>query len=133
MSRTIGSKNVYAYSHTNPSRCVDPGCRSTRRAKYENRTIVPLVTTLPEGLPVSHLIRRGTRCLDCGFPRVDTTYFYSPLGISPDGSEETLQLTDEIKRELIDSCSQTPPELATVAEPIRKPKASGNRASNSKS
>lgn len=72
MARTKGARNVDAVVVQHLSRC--PACGSTDRAPYANRSEEECVCTIGERIPVTHIVRRLTRCLSCGQARIDATF-----------------------------------------------------------
>lgn len=75
MPRPPGSKNVNAVSIGQLTRC--PGCRSTARETYEAKRVTFAQGTTAEGDPYTAIVRRKTRCADCGLPRWDKFFEYS--------------------------------------------------------
>ncbi len=73
-----GVPNVTVFAYTHPTRCQ--ACQSTRRTAYTNRTEELFHTTIGGGMPVTHIVRANTSCLNCGNARIDTTYHYQPDG-----------------------------------------------------
>ena len=61
---------------TDAPRC--PSCKSTRREEYTNKQVQQFAGLLPDGTPYSAIIRRNTKCLDCGQARIDRTYEFQP-------------------------------------------------------
>ena len=59
-----------------PSRC--PHCGSTEREAYSQTTSQEFAGETPAGDPFTHIVRRWTRCRDCGSPRVDRTFERRP-------------------------------------------------------
>jgi hypothetical protein len=72
MARTKGAKNVAEFALKTPSRC--PRCGSTNRGPYTNRKEEECVTTVGNGLPVTHRISQLTDCTDCGQKRYDISF-----------------------------------------------------------
>ena len=76
MARTKGAKNITDSAIQHPSRC--PYCDSTERAPYSNRREEECITTIGEGIPVTHIVRQITRCLNCDAAREDRTFENRP-------------------------------------------------------
>jgi hypothetical protein len=73
-----------------PSRCAS--CGSTRRAPYHRVTRQHFAGNTREGEPYNVIVRRHTRCLDCGQARVDRSYEFDPgLRIQPWPPEPPVQ------------------------------------------
>jgi len=58
-----------------PSRC--PRCGSTRRSDYYGKT-EQTFRGEHGGRPFTHIVRRRTKCLDCGQTRIDRAYENRP-------------------------------------------------------
>ena len=72
--RPKGSKNRLAPVVAAPaSECPAPGCGSTERGPYLDRT-EQAYDGLIDGKPYTHIVRRRCRCLACGQLRIDRTY-----------------------------------------------------------
>lgn len=78
MARTKGSKSVQQRDvvTVEPSRCKK--CNSTRRAEYKTKQVHNQGGIGPDGLPYTRIVRRLTKCLNCGQARTDRTYEYDP-------------------------------------------------------
>jgi hypothetical protein len=55
-----------------------PRCQSTRRAAYRNPQRQEYAGVDAAGRPYTAIVRRRTRCLDCGLPRIDRTHVHEP-------------------------------------------------------
>jgi len=73
--RPKGSRNVKTTAEVVPSRC--PECGSTQRAGYLDKVVQKMAGTA-DGKPFNRIVRRRTRCLDCGHPRIDRSFEYVP-------------------------------------------------------
>ena len=74
--RPKGSTNADADVITvEPSRCKR--CGSTRRGDYYGKT-EQAFQGVQDGLPFTHIVRRRTKCLDCGQVRIDRAYENRP-------------------------------------------------------
>lgn len=78
MARTKGAKNVSATAVHMPSRCHI--CGSTERGPYSNRTEQECITTIGDGIPVTHIIQQLTHCKNCGAARYDRSFENRPDG-----------------------------------------------------
>ncbi|NLG44828.1 MAG: hypothetical protein GX547_16420 [Phycisphaerae bacterium] len=58
------------------SRCT--ACGSTRRTPYTQTRRTPYAGRTPDGQPYTAVVRRWTRCEDCGQARVDLSYEHTP-------------------------------------------------------
>lgn len=67
-------------------------CGSSRRDKYSGVRIQEHAGTF-EGKQYTHIVRRWTKCLDCGQARVDREYVNHP-DVPIDEMEETYRLAD---------------------------------------
>ncbi len=76
--RPAGSPNVDTVIDVPASRC--PICQSTRRSEYEGRMVQPYAG-MQNGSPYTHIVRRRTRCLDCGQVRIDRTFENHPANV----------------------------------------------------
>ena len=65
-------------SHSQPTRCAK--CFSTNREAYGKTPHVTFYhgTSRIDGKPYTRIIRRRTRCSDCGQGRVDMSYEFHP-------------------------------------------------------
>ena len=83
--RPKGSKNAeYEHAIVRPPQC--PSCRSTDREPYRERPRVIRYSGVLPGAPpheYTHVIKRRTRCRNCGQARVDTWYENVPAGCEP--------------------------------------------------
>ena len=76
--RPKGSTNADPDVNTvEPSRCKR--CGSTRRGDYYGKT-EQAFQGVQNGLPFTHIVRRRTKCLDCGQVRIDRAYENRPGG-----------------------------------------------------
>ena len=74
--RPKGSTNTDAdVVHVEPSRCRR--CGSTRRGDYYGKTEQAFCGK-HNGQPFTHIVRRRTKCLDCGQVRIDRAYENRP-------------------------------------------------------
>ena len=74
--RPKGSTNADPDVNTvEPSRCQR--CGSTRRGDYYGKT-EQAFQGVQNGLPFTHIVRRRTKCLDCGQVRIDRAYENRP-------------------------------------------------------
>ena len=74
--RPKGSKQtVPDFVNVEPSRCKR--CGSTRRSDYYGKT-EQAFRGEHNGRPFTHIVRRRTRCLDCGQLRIDRAYESRP-------------------------------------------------------
>ena len=74
--RPKGSTNADADVITvEPSRCRR--CGSTRRSDYYGKTEQAFCGE-HNGQPFTHIVRRRTKCLDCGQSRIDRAYENRP-------------------------------------------------------
>lgn len=76
MARTKGARNIDDIAIQHPSRCR--ACGSTEREPYSNRDEEECITTIGEGIPITHIIRQQTRCKTCGQARIDRTFENRP-------------------------------------------------------
>lgn len=75
MARTKGARNIEAIAIQHPSRCI---CGSTEREPYSNREEEECITTIGEGIPITHIVRQQTRCRACNQARIDRTFENRP-------------------------------------------------------
>lgn len=69
MGRSKESRNVDVVQTVYLSRC--PKCGKTDRAKYRLTGSVAHAGTTSDGQEYTHVVRRRTKCLSCGKPRID--------------------------------------------------------------
>lgn len=75
--RPKGTPNrTYEHVATQPVRCTK--CGSTRRDAYTQTLRQPIACTAPDGRPATAIVRRWTRCSDCGQARIERHYEYAP-------------------------------------------------------
>jgi len=74
--RPKGSPNVSAVVDVQASQC--PGCASTRRSEYLDRHVQEYAGTTNAGKKYNRIVRRRTRCLDCGQLRIDRAFEFEP-------------------------------------------------------
>ncbi len=68
-----GTPNAeYTTAEAPASRCAK--CGSTNREHYDRRTVQTYAGIDPAGRPYTRIIRRWTKCTDCGQHRIDRTY-----------------------------------------------------------
>lgn len=68
------SKDKPPVTTVEESRCPRPECQSTRRGSYYGTTEQEHRGLDDDGKPYTHIVRRRTKCLDCGQGRIDRTY-----------------------------------------------------------
>lgn len=73
--RPKGSPNVAAVVDVQLSQC--PRCESTRRSEYLDRHLQEYSGTTM-GRKYNRIVRRRTRCLDCGQLRIDRAFEFEP-------------------------------------------------------
>lgn len=73
--RPKGSPNVSAVVDVQLSQC--PRCESTRRSEYLDRQLQEYSGT-NLGRKYNRIVRRRTRCLDCGQLRIDRAFEFEP-------------------------------------------------------
>lgn len=73
MGRPRHAKNIETIIDHDPSAC--PKCRSTEREPYFGAPLEQEFSgTRPNGQAYTHIVRRRTRCKNCGQARIDRTY-----------------------------------------------------------
>lgn len=74
--RTKNATNIDAVCIAVAPRC--PVCGSSRRGRYTNRKEQKTDIGSVDGAPVTHVVCRSTKCLDCNTRRRDKTYENRP-------------------------------------------------------
>ncbi len=69
--RPKGKNDKPAVQTVEPSRC--PSCNSTERGHYFGRTVQEH-KGIDDGKPYDRIVRRRTKCAQCGQIRIDRTY-----------------------------------------------------------
>jgi len=100
--------------HVVPGRCAV--CASTERAPYHRVTRHHFAGNTADGRPYNVIVRRHTRCLNCGQARVDRAYEFVPgLKIPPWPPEPPPPKSPAASQEV--SPPQTPPADGTFRDP----------------